>query len=151
MAYKVDVEVTVSPAVEAQARGLRVGGTVHLARCSDGSLACSAHPSPSAPAQTPAESSTGSQQQRSANDATTAQQPASVSTPATDLPEDASPAAFGTIGAEAGVTLPPGAVTGTVRSIRCAVEASTRTPGAVSRTQNAAARLGSSEKSWLGP
>ncbi len=120
MANKVDVEVTVSPEVESQARGIRVGGTVHLARCSDGSVTCSAHPPPSTPAQTPAETSSASQQQRQqpGDDAAAAQQPAPASDAATDRLEGAGPAAFGVIGAEAGATLPPGAATGTVRSIR---------------------------------
>ena len=122
MASKVDVDVAVPDEFQARAQRLRVGGVVHLTRHSDGGVSCSAHPLPPAPAQTPAPSS--SHQQQPLDNEGTAQAASSAAHAAEDEAANTGDAAFGTINAEAGAMLPPGAAAGTIRSIRRATTAS---------------------------
>ena len=117
MATKVDVEVTVPAESQSRAQGLRVGGTVHLARRGDGGVTCSADPPPSAPAHSPAEASPASQQ-RPSDDAATQQQSAPATSTSAAGAHDAGATAFGTISLDISATLPSGAAIGTVRSIR---------------------------------
>ena len=118
MSSKVDVEVAVPAGRQVPAQSLRVGGSVHLIRDRTGSVSCTSGPPP--PAATPAGVTSGGGQQldERSSEAATPSAAAQAAEGVASGPADAADTSLGPLSAEAAAQLPPGAVTGTVRSIR---------------------------------